>query len=143
MPGFPELIAKFGLLRVIGYGLALVAILYLTAWPRITSWWHENKADRLEQQRDQARGVARIKTREAEQTGRSSTIASNTTAAQDAAAIKIQADTGRATEVIRERIREVPVVVPVPDDPVVRLAAEQAFARAVAAQDRLQGKASD
>lgn len=140
---FANLIARFGLLKVISVGLITVLVLGFGmkyGWAEFQVWRLGNKVEKVTAQRDQARAETKVARKDEVQTGRSADITAKTTAAQDQHASAQREATAKTVEVIRERIRQVPVPAATPaDDPVVRRAIGEAIARAQAAQDRLQG----
>lgn len=139
---FANLVARFGLLRVIGAGLLLVLMLSLAGklgWTSVKAWYYEGKADHMEVQRDTARAETKVARKDEAQTARAAETTATTVAAQDQHAAQISEATSHATEVIDERIRQAPPAAVVPDDPVVRREADQAYLRAQAAEDRLRG----
>lgn len=142
MSRLATLIARYGAIRVFGgVAVLLVAMAFsgVLGWAKVKAWYYEGKAERVTVQRDQARAETKVARKDEAQLERSTAITADTTAAQDKTASDQRAATTQTVEVIRERIREVPVAVLPADDPVVRLAVEQARARAQAASDRLQG----
>ena len=120
----------------------LLAVLYLLtsiAWLSVSKWYYKNKAEKqtaviTEQKLD----IGELK-ENAKQSDRADTIQAETIEKQDAATIEIHAANTKATEVIHERIKIQPVVVPVPDDPIVRAVADEAYQRAIAARNKVRG----
>jgi FtsZ-interacting cell division protein ZipA len=139
---FESLILRFGVAKVTAaIGVLLIAIFLsgLFGFAKFKAWYYHHQDVKHVAQRDQARAERDIARKDEAQVERSSTISASTVAAQDQHAGAQRAATTQSSEVIRERIRQVPVVVPVPDDPVVRAAANEAVARAQAAADRVRG----
>lgn len=138
---FFKAVERWGVVRVTGaiaVGLVVVFFVSLLGFTKIKAAYYEHKAEHVTEQRDQARVERDVARKDEAQVERSSTISTATVAAQDAHATATRAATTHAVEAIHERIREVPVVVPVPDDPVVRASVDEAIRRAQAAADRLQ-----
>lgn len=142
MPPFiVALIARFGAKTVgIACALLLAALLFggWRLWESVEDWWQNRQLDKVTEQRDRAVGERDVARADRAQLERATDNTAATTAAQDAHLAETRADAATAAEVIDERIREVPVVVPVPDDPVVRQHAAAAVARARAADGRLR-----
>jgi hypothetical protein len=128
---------------LIGVGLALVALFYLAAWPRITTWYYHRQDTKHVAQRDQARAEVKVARQDEAQVTRSAEISTATTTAQDAHASAQRAATTQDVEAIHERIRADPAPALPPDDRLVRLVVDQARARAQAAADRVRGTPPD
>lgn len=143
LPAFVvSLIARFGAKTVGLVGLLLVGLLAFggwRAWEWAEDWWQGRQLDKVTEQRDRAIGERDVARADKAQLERATDNTAATTAAQDAHLADTRAEAATAAEVIDERIREVPVAVPVPDDPVVRQQAAAAVARARAADDRVRG----
>lgn len=141
-----SLVARFGLLRVVGAGVLLLAVLWFAGvlgWSKAKAWYYEGKSDRLAVKLETSRAETKVARKDEKQVERAGEITADTIAAQDTRAAATEAATTQTVEVIRERIKNVPVVVPVADDPIVRDAVAEARKRAEAAQDRLRGASSD
>jgi len=139
-------IVKYGALRVFGSAAILVAVVFFSGvlgWSKVKAWYYEGKVERVTEQRDIARTETKIARADEAQVTKAGAITADTIAAQDTHAADTRAATTQAREVIRDRIVEVPVAVPAADDPVVRLAVEQARKRAQAAADRLRRASSN
>jgi len=146
MPWLASLIAKHGLIRVIGAGVLLLAVLWFAGVLGLTkfkAWYYEGKADRLAVKLETSRAETKVARKDEKQVERAGEITADTIAAQDNRAAATEAATTKTVEVIRERIKIQPVVIPAPDDPIVRDAVAQARKRAETAQDRLRGASGD
>lgn len=115
----------------------------LFGFAKVKAWYYQHQDAKHVSQRDQAREETKIARQDEAQVTRSSAIGTATVAAQDAHGSAQRTAAAAATEVIHERIRKVPVVVPVPDDPVVRASVDEALRRAQAAADRVRGTPGD
>jgi hypothetical protein len=137
------LIAKYGVFKLACIaGVMLLVFFYgsILGIAKFRGWYYEHKADRLEAKLDTAKAEIKVARKDEAQVIKASEITAKTVDAQDNHAADNRAATNNIVEVIHERIKTVPVVVPVPDDPIVRDSVEQARIRAQASTDRLQGK---
>lgn len=133
---------RFGLLGTIVIGALLAAVLYLLlalAWSHLFGWWHARSNANLKADLGAAKAEIVVARHDEAQATHSAAITVATVAAQDKHLAETRAATTQTTEVIHERIRQVPVVVPVPSDPLVLLVVAKARERAQAAADRLSG----
>lgn len=121
---------------------AVLAIGGILGFAKFKAWYYQGKSERLEAKLEVSQAETKVARQDEAQGARSATAAATTVAAQDTHADAHRAGTTQATEVIRERIREVPVVVPAADDLLVRAEVDKARARAQAAQDRVRGTPS-
>lgn len=135
-------VAEWG---VVGTAIRLaipLAVLYLLtsiAWLSVSKWYYKSKAEKqagviTEQKLD----IGELK-ENAKQSDRADIIQADTIEKQDAATIETHAAGIKATEVIHERIKIQPAVVPMPDDPIVRAVADKAYQRALAARNQVRG----
>lgn len=135
------LIDRYGLARVAGAAVALLAVIYYAGTlglAKAKAWYYENKVERVTEQRDTARAEATVARKDEAQVTRSAGITAITVAAQDQHAAIQHATTAKTVETIHDQIRRMPVVAPLSDDPVVRNAAEESRVRAQSAADRLR-----
>ena len=140
------LIERYGLPHVAGVVAVLLIVLYYASTlglAKAKAWYYERKVERVTDQRDKAMGERDVARKDEVQVTRSAGITATTVAAQDQHATAQRDATKNNVEDIRERILKVPVVVLVPDDPVVRQRVQEAVVRAQAAQARLRGTQSN
>lgn len=139
------LIAKYGYFKLACIAFVILLVLFygsILGIAKFKGWYYEGKSERLEAKLETSKAETKVARKDEAQVTKAAEITGDTVKAQDQHAAENRAATQTTVEVIHERIKTVPVVVPVPDDPIVRDAVEQARARAQAAADRLQGKAS-
>ena len=135
------LVDRYWITRVAGAAVVLLFVLYYGATlglAKAKAWYYENKVERVTDQRDTARAETKVARQDEAQVTRSAGITATTVAAQDQHAATQRTDTAKTVETIHDQIRRMPVVAPLPDDPVVRNAAEEARTRAQGAADRLR-----
>jgi cytoskeletal protein RodZ len=136
-----RLIAKYGILPLAVAGFVLFVVLLFSGIAginKIKSAWHERQAEKQEAIAQQAKADAKAVKADLKQTDKAGEIAADTVTKQDQTATGQRQNTAKAIGKINERIIEVPVAVPVADDPIVRDQVHQARLSAIAAQDRLQ-----
>lgn len=136
-----RLIAKYGILPLAVAGFVLFVVILFSAIAginKIKSAWHERQAEKQEAIAQQAKADAKAVKADMKQTDKAGEIAADTVTKQDQTATGQRQNTAKAIGKINERIIEVPVAVPVADDPIVRDQVRQARLSAIAAQDRVQ-----
>ena len=136
-----RLIAKYGILPLAVAGFVLFVVILFSAIAginKIKSAWHERQAEKQEAIAQQAKADAKAVKADLKQTDKAGEIAADTVTKQDQTATGQRQNTAKAIGKINERIIEVPVAVPVADDPIVRDQVRQARLSAIAAQDRVQ-----
>jgi cytoskeletal protein RodZ len=141
-----KLIAKYGILPLAVAGFVLLIVMYFSVVAgisKIKAAWYERQADRHEAIAEQAKADSKAVKSDLKQTDKAASIAAETTKKQDQTANGQRQNTAKAIEVISERIIEVPVVVPVADDPIVRDQVREARIRAQAAIDSMQRAPAD
>lgn len=136
------LIAKYGVFKLACAAFVMLIVLFYASVlgiAKFKGWYYEKKSDRLEVKVETLKGEVKVARKDEAQVTKASEITADTVEAQDKHAAETSAATKTDIEVIHERIQIQPVVVPVPDDPIVRAAASKAAERAQAAEDRLSG----
>jgi hypothetical protein len=136
-----RLIAKYGILPLAVAGFVLFVVILFSAIAginKIKSAWHERQAEKQEAIAQQAKADAKAVKADMKQTDKAGEIAADTVTKQDQTATGQRQNTAKAIGKINERIIEVPVAVPVADDPIVRDQVRQARLSAIAAQNRVQ-----
>lgn len=137
-----RLILRYGLPTVLTAAVVAAALAIIggkIAWKNIVIAWQANKIEKIEAQRDYAKAETKVAKADLEQTESAVEITDQARANTDAWLAFTAKQTANAGEVIHERIREVPVLVPVPSDPAVMRVVAEAHARATAAAHRLPG----
>lgn len=135
------LIARYGVFRL---AVASAIILFLVfnfgilGISKVQLYFAKHKVVKLENQLQVSKAETKAARKDEAQVTKAGAITAKTTKAQDQHAADQREATNKTVEIINERIIKVPVVVPVPDDPFVRLAVSQARARAQAAINRVQ-----
>ncbi len=141
-----RLIAKYGILPLAVAGFVLFVVILFSAIAginKIKSALHEHQAEKFEAIAARAKAETKAVKADLKQTEKAGKIAADTVSKQDQTAKGQRQKTAEAIGIINERIIEVPVSVPVADDPIVREQVHQARSRATAAQDRLQRTPAD
>lgn len=140
------LIAKYGFFKLACFAVVILFMLFygsILGIAKFKGWYYQGKSERQSVKIETLKTEVKVARKDEAQVTKASEITADTVKAQDQHAAENRAATQNTVEVIHERIKTVPVVIAVPDDPVVRHAVEQARARAQAASNRLQGKASE
>lgn len=141
-----RLIAKYGFLPLAVSGFVLFVVILFSAIAginKIKAAWYERQAERQKAIAEVAKADAKAVKADLKQTERAGDIAADTVSKQDRTATGQRQNTAKAIGKINERIIEVPVLVPIADDPIVREQVREARLRAQAAADRLSGTPGD
>ena len=136
-----RLIAKYGFLPLAIAGFVLFVVILFSAIAGINKFkaaWYERQADRAKAIAEVAKADAKAVKADLKQTEQAGKVAADTVSKQDKTATGQRQKTAKAIGTINERIIEVPVLVPVADDPIVREQVRQARLSAIAAQGRVQ-----
>lgn len=136
-----KLVLKYGLPKLIGAGVIVLLLASFGVaynWQKIKVWYYKGKVERVTEQRDVARAETKVARRDEAQTARAAEITDKTVAAQDTHAQATRQAVAHSTEVIHEVVRQNPPAVLPADDLRVRAEADAAYARAQAADHRLQ-----
>ena len=140
------LIARFGLARVIGAGVLLLAVLWfggVLGFSKIKAWYYEGKSERLEVKLKTSRAETKVARQDEAQVTKAAEITDATVTAQDNHAAEARAATKQSSEIIYEIIKADPAPVDSIADTRVLAEVDKAQHNAQAALDRLQGPPTD